>query len=267
MQKTGFKSLAALILVFSALVAQAETVLITGANRGIGLEFAKQFAAKDWHVIATHRRDKAPESLLTLQAEYANVQIETLDVTSSDHLSALVKKLDGQPVDIVLNNAGVMGLYLGWEGKEGGENFGTMDYEGFDTYYHVNVRAPVQISEALYENVKASKKKTIAAVSSRQGSMTEALYGGGSVWYGGTKAALNRTMIGIAGGVKKDGVKVLILAPGLTYTERMDFLREARGDSGTELGVAVAGFIETLTNAGMEDSGKIFHWDGTIGAF
>jgi len=267
MKITCLKSAVALLLIFSTLVVQADTVLITGANRGIGHEFARQFAVKGWHVIATHRRDKAPESLTALQAEYPKVQIETLDVTNTDHLNALVEILEGQPIDILINNAGTMGLYMNAKPGEPNENFGNMDYEGFDTYYHVNVRAPVQISEALYENVKASKMKIIAAVSSRQGSITEALYGGAWVWYSGTKAALNRTMIGLASHVKKDDVKVLVLAPTLTYTERMEFLRKTRGDTGVEVDVAVEGFIETLINADMEDSGKIFHWDGTLGPY
>ena len=267
--RVGFyiRSLVALAFCLLSFVAQAETVLVTGANRGIGFEFVKQFAAKDWRVIATHRREAPPESLIKLQKEFPRVQIETLDVTNVDHLNALVAKLDGQPIDILLNNAGVLMLYMGAEPGGLNENFGTMDYDGFDTYYHVNVRAPVQISEALYENVKASNKKIIAAVSSRQGSISEALLAGRSVWYSGTKAALNRTMIGLAGGVKKDGVKVVVLAPTLTYTERLSFLKEELGDIGVELDVAVEGFIKTLIGADMDDSGKIFHWDGSQGSF
>ncbi|MYL01207.1 MAG: SDR family NAD(P)-dependent oxidoreductase, partial [Gammaproteobacteria bacterium] len=91
-------------------VTAAETILITGANRGIGLEFARQYAAKEWHVVATHRRDEIPETLAALAAEHGNVQVETLDVNNPGHLAALVARLDGMPIDVLLNNAAVMGI-------------------------------------------------------------------------------------------------------------------------------------------------------------
>ena len=256
-----------LCVLLVASVGRAETVLITGANRGIGLEFTKQFAAMDWHVIATHRRASAPETLTSLQSEYPKVQIETLDVNNATHLDALVSKLDGQPIDVLLNNAGAMGIYGKWEGKEDGERFGTMQRDGFDLYFHTNVMAPVMITEALIENVKASERKIVASVSSDQGSSSKALHPGGFVWYQATKAALNRTMVNIAGTVEKDGVIVMILAPGLTYTERMAFMKESRGNSGTDVDVAVAGFIKSITTADMDDAAELIQWDGSRGEF
>ena len=251
----------------SANVAQAETVLITGANRGIGLEFAKQFAAMDWYVIATHRRETAPDTLTLLRAEFPKVQIETLDVNDAGHLEALVEKLNGRPIDLLLNNAGAMGIYNSWEGKENGETFGNMQREGFDLYFHTNVMAPVMITEALIDNVKASDKKIVASVSSDQGSSTRAYYPGGFIWYQATKAALNRAMVNLAGHLKEYGVTVLILSPTLTYTERMSFMREKRGDFGVDVDVAVAGFINSIVTAELDDAGIPIQWDGTRGDF
>ena len=86
--------------------ALADTVLITGANSGIGLEFARQYAVDGWHVIATHRRDSIPESLSELTSRYDNVQVETIDVTDPTMIEAAAKKLEGVPIDILINNAG-----------------------------------------------------------------------------------------------------------------------------------------------------------------
>jgi NAD(P)-dependent dehydrogenase (short-subunit alcohol dehydrogenase family) len=98
-----------LFLVLAALPypSSAATVLITGANSGLGLEFAKQYAAKGWSVIATHRRSGVPESLAAIAAKFDNVRVEHLDVTSAEDVSALAAKLKDVPIDLLINNAGV----------------------------------------------------------------------------------------------------------------------------------------------------------------
>ena len=85
----------------------AETVLITGANSGLGLEFSKQYAAKGWTVIATHRRDEIPQTLAELSSMHANVRVEKMDVTNHEQVSALAQKLRGEPIDVLINNAGL----------------------------------------------------------------------------------------------------------------------------------------------------------------
>src|SRR5262245_66342415 len=88
-------------------IAGAETVLSTGANSGLGLEFTKQYAAKGWTVVATHRRRELPETLAKVVAEHPNVRVETLDVTDLEQAKALAAKLKDVPIDILVNNAGV----------------------------------------------------------------------------------------------------------------------------------------------------------------
>jgi NAD(P)-dependent dehydrogenase (short-subunit alcohol dehydrogenase family) len=96
------RTIAVLVLsVLDVAIARAETVLITGANSGIGLEFAKQYAAKGWTVIATHRRDETPDTLRELIQRYPNVRAERMDVTSRDEVHALAEKLKGTPIDIL----------------------------------------------------------------------------------------------------------------------------------------------------------------------
>jgi NADP-dependent 3-hydroxy acid dehydrogenase YdfG len=97
----------ALALVAASKGAVADTVLITGANSGIGLEFATQYAAKGWTVIATHRRTETPQALADLSAHYKNVRVEKLDVTDVDNVAALATRLRGVPIDVLINNAGV----------------------------------------------------------------------------------------------------------------------------------------------------------------
>src|SRR5882672_7717041 len=98
-------ALGALLSISSA--ALADTVLITGANSGLGLEFVKQYAAKGWTVIATHRRHDMPETLAPLAAKYPNVRVEHMDVSNIEDVKASAAKLKGVPIDVLINNAGV----------------------------------------------------------------------------------------------------------------------------------------------------------------
>src|ERR1044072_1912353 len=100
-----FAALATLAALPSA--ASAETVLITGANSGIGLEFTKQYVAKGWTIIATHRRSETPQSLADIAAKYRKLPIEKLDVPNIDQAKALAAKLANVPIDVLINNAGV----------------------------------------------------------------------------------------------------------------------------------------------------------------
>lgn len=214
-------------------LAQADTVLITGANSGIGLEFATQYAADGWHVIATHRRDTTPDTLAKLAAEYDNVQIEKIDVTDMSTVTSVVRKLDGMPIDILINNAAIVG-----ELRDPGQQFGSLDYDAYPQYIAVNVAGPLRISEAFYDNVVASGQKKIVAISSVSGSIgarhgrladsgsgppARADSGGGPparYWYDTSKAALNMAFVALANDVVDDGVSVAVYQPGLVLVER-----------------------------------------------
>src|SRR5262245_3560686 len=112
----------------AALPAMAETVLITGANQGIGLEFAKEYAARGWTVIATHRRTTTPEELAQLAAKYPKVRIERMDVTDAAQIEALGAKLKSVPIDVLLSNAGLVRTDpLDKPGGNTNQIFGTLD--------------------------------------------------------------------------------------------------------------------------------------------
>jgi len=207
------------LLMGASMVASADTVLITGANSGIGLEFAKQYAAKGWHVIATHRRDTTPDTLAKLTAQYKNVQVEQMDVTNRDQIQKLAAKLQGTPIDVLINNAGLVVLGDMNSGFKD-QSFGTLNYDQFDAIVATNVKGPMLVTEAFINNVKAGKQKKIIAISSVSGSVTIPQRGG-LYWYGMSKAALNKLMVTLAADLKKDGVAVVMLHPGTVKVEKM----------------------------------------------
>jgi len=270
--RRAFAAVASLITVAALAASErlsAETVLITGANSGIGLEFAKQYAARGWTTIATHRRREVPESLAALAEEYPNVRIETLDVTNVEQARALAAKLADTPIDVLINNAGIYNdrskcdpedVYC--PGDWSNQTFGRFDYDLLDTIMAVNIKGPLIVSEAFYENVKASEQKKIVAISSSNGTITGELPHPrpGATFYRMSKAALNREMQIVASSVRPDGVIVLMLNPGPTLTEHQEYLRG--NPIMLEVSFTVGHMIETIDGATLEDSGKFLRYDG-----
>ncbi len=262
---------AALAMVVCAVLtpAQAETVLITGANSGIGLEFAKQYAADGWTVIATHRRSAVPETLAALVAEYPAVRVETLDVTNVEQARALAAKLADVPIDVLINNAGVYndrsacGQDDGCQGSYATQTFGNYDYELLDTIMSVNIMGPLVVSEAFYPNVLASEQKKIIAISSSNGTITGELPNPwpGAVFYRMSKAALNREMQIVASSTRDDGVTVIMFNPGPTLTEHQESLR-GNFPGMLETSFTVGHMIDTIARVTIEDSGKFLRYDG-----
>ena len=269
----------ALIFFISSAVmnnAVSETVFITGSNSGIGLEFAKQYAAKGWTVIATHRRSTMPETLAELKSQYGDkIRIETLDVTNLEQARALQEKLKDIPFDVLLNNAGVYNdrsqCARGDEdcpGDWSNQAFGNQNFRLLDTIMAVNIKGPLIVSEVFYPNVKASKLKKLIAISSSNGTMTgEANPRPGAIFYRMSKAALNREFQIIAASVKADGVTVLMLNPGPTATERQAYLMERYPEMMLETSFTVGHMVDTIARATFEDTGKFLRYDGEVEAW
>jgi NAD(P)-dependent dehydrogenase (short-subunit alcohol dehydrogenase family) len=257
--------LAAAVLAAAVLpgAAAAQTVLITGANSGIGLEFTKQYAARGWTVIATHRRDETPETLREVIAEHPNVRAERMDVTSAAEVRALAAKLRGEPIDILLNNAGLFLLGDDWHenAESAGQAFGTFDWDQFDRFMTTNVRGPIMVAEAFVEHVKASEQKKIVNVSSENGQLTGEVFCCGLYWYRMSKTALNKLMRQLAVELRDDGVIVALFDPGAVRVEKQaDF--DFPGMIETE--VTVRGMIANADALTPEDSGTFLRYDGTV---
>jgi NAD(P)-dependent dehydrogenase (short-subunit alcohol dehydrogenase family) len=248
--------------------ARAATVMITGANSGIGLEFAKQYAAKGWTVIVTHRRAEPPKTLTDLASKFPKVRIESLDVTSVEQAKALAGKLAGVPIDVLINNAGVyndrskcVGDDEGCPGDWTVENFGNMKFALLDTVLAVNVKGPLIVSESFYKNVLASTQKKIIAVSSSNGTLTgEATPRAGAIFYRMSKAALNREMQIVAASTKKDGVTVVMFNPGPTLTEHQEYLHGRTGMLKTSF--TVENMVNTIAKVTPADTGRFLRYDG-----
>lgn len=236
----------------AAQTSPAATVLVTGASRGIGIEFVKQYAARGYNVIATARDPAKATDLQAVAAAHKNVRVERLDVMDHASIDALAAKLKGTPIDILINNAGIGG---------GGANqvFGKINFAVFDEVMKTNVEGPLKISEAFVDHVAASAQKKIMMVSSSQGSIASvrspSLY-----FYRASKSALNMVTVNLAKAVKDKGIIVGMVAPGATDT---DFMMEVRGR--IPLGKPserTAGMIAQIDAFTMEKSGQFFEWNG-----
>lgn len=161
------------------------TVLVTGANRGIGLELARQYAARGWTVIATARAPQAATALQELAAARPTVRIEPLDVTDAASVAALAHRCAGVTIDVLVNNAGILG-------NQDGQKPGVFDYDAFDAVMATNVKGPTRMAEAFRDHVAASTQKKLMCLSSQVGSLE--LTTGGLAFYCASKAALNMIM-------------------------------------------------------------------------
>jgi NAD(P)-dependent dehydrogenase (short-subunit alcohol dehydrogenase family) len=199
-----------------ALELASPTVLITGSNRGIGFELARQYAERGWGVSATCRTPAAATALQALAADKPGVVIEALDVTDFGQIEALAEKYRGVPIDILINNAGILG------GNER-QKFGTFDYAAFDEVMAVNTRGPIRMVEAFIDHVALSDQKKVMNISSAVGSITMTF--SGQNFYRASKAALNMSMRTISKTLKRSDIpghnQVIIglINPGVVDTD------------------------------------------------
>lgn len=216
------------------------TILITGANRGLGLEFARQYAAAGWRVLATVR-----DPLSGRSASEAGAEVYVADVADISTLRRLKAALAGVSLDIVLNNAGVYGQ---------NQDFGAVDAEAFLKVMRVNTLAPLQVAELFADQVPAGG--IIAAVSSKMGSVTENT-SGGFYAYRASKAALNMVIKSLSLDLAGQGVAVVALSPGWVRTDM------GGANAPLDPPQAVAGMKAVLDKVKLNDSGKFFHFDGS----
>lgn len=200
-----------LFLLLLASIAYADTVLVTGSNRGIGLQLVTQYAEDGWDVIATSRSPHDDDALNALAEVHSNVVVEQLDVTDMASIAALASKYQGQAIDVVINNAGLLG------GRPG-QVWGNLDPEVFEQIMAVNVFGPLKVSEAFAEHVAASDQKKLIVISSTIGSISRMQNPTRFPLLATSKAAVNMAMRTVAMQLRDQNVVVAMLMPGLVRT-------------------------------------------------
>jgi len=183
------------------------TVFITGANRGLGFEFAKQYAADRWRVIAACRDPVKAEALSAVEGD---VQVETMDVDDDASVASLSDKLKDEAIDLLINNAGIYGpKHLSAE---------DMDYEAWGRVLRTNSMSPFRVTMAFLQQVRNSDQKIIATLSSKMGSLNENQDGGEYI-YRSSKAALNAALKGLSYDLADAGIRIVLMHPGWASTD------------------------------------------------
>lgn len=229
------------------------TVLVTGANRGLGLEFARQYTADGWEVIACCRHPQGAPALHELAADTGRLRIEALDVQDREAIDALALRLAGKPIDVLLNNAGLFGPKARAE-RDPRQSFGHFDYALWQQLLEVNLFAPMKMAEALLDNVALGSRKRIVVISSALASIagTEP----GNYFYRSSKTAVNMAMATLATELRGQGISVGIFCPGWVATDM------GGPDASLQPAESVAGLRRLIDELGPADSGCFRRFDG-----
>ena len=219
------------------------TLLVTGANRGLGLALLRTFAADAWRIHACCRQ---PDKAKDLKAVAGDIRVHRLDVTDGLRVAGLARELADEPVDILINNAGVYGPRTG---------FGETDYDDWSKVLAVNTLAPLRLVERFVEHVGRSGRKLIVNVSSRMGSVSQ--NAGGAYVYRSSKAALNSVTKGLAADLAERGITVVAVHPGWVQTD----MGGAEADISAE--ESAGGLRRVIDGLTPEDSGRFLNHDGT----
>ena len=223
-------------------------MLITGANRGIGLEFVRQYAEAGWRVYACCRNPQNADALHRLKEKYSGlISIHPLDVSNFDQINQLAEALSGTAIDVLINNAGI---YRHDRSISGG-----VDEASWIESFRVNSIAPLKMAEAFTDNLAKSTYKKIINITSKMGSIDDNT-SGGYYAYRSSKAALNMVTRSLALDLAPHGISAIVLHPGWVKTDM--------GGPSALISVeqSVAGMrqvIEKLTPAG---SGRFYAYDG-----
>jgi NAD(P)-dependent dehydrogenase (short-subunit alcohol dehydrogenase family) len=248
--------------------ANAKTVLVTGSNRGMGLEFVAQYAERGWSVIATSRSPSDDYDLIELAKDNPKIQIEQMDVTKTSEISNLAEKYQNQSIDLLINNAGM-------SGDRRNQAWGQIDQSEFTKLISINAFGALKVAEAFSKNIANSEDKKIVAISSVAGSISSMGRPSSLPILSISKAALNMAMKTVALRLKDEGVTVILINPGAVDTRA---LRQAFGLSLEEAEKAtnfdykgyptvspeegVRRMIDVIENADQSQNGSFLNHDG-----
>lgn len=237
------------------------TVLVTGSNRGIGLELTRNYAERGWTVIATARKPEKADALNEIAKQYPTVTVERLDLLDHEGIDTLAKKYKDTPIDVLLNNAAMLG-------EPNDQNFGSFDYALMERVFAVNVVGTMKMAEAFAGSVEQSTQKKIVAITSTQGSISS-VRSPSIVFYNTSKAALNMAMRSNSKALKKRGITVALVSPGAVDTDMMNLALDRAGVkfkllSPQQSAEAVINIIDQygldLTGTFMSHQGDVIPW-------
>ena len=221
------------------------TVLVTGANRGLGYEFVKQYSENKFDVFACCRNVNEAKKLKELAEISENIKIYELDVGNVKTIQNLSKQLQNEKIDVLINNAGIYRS----------STIGNINYEEWIESFKVNTIAPYQIVENFLEQIINSDLKKIVSITSKMGSIDDNT-SGGSYIYRSSKTALNSMMRSLTHDLKNQGVATLTLHPGWVRTDM-------GGPGGWINSIeSVQGMIKQIDKLTIDDSGKYLDYAG-----
>lgn len=224
---------------------------MTGANRGIGLEFSRQYAADGWRVLACSRNPEKSEALNNLAAQYPDrIKVHALDVADLAQIDHLAKVLSDESIDLLVNNAGIYP-------QSDRNGFGHTDYADWMLSFRVNSMAPLKMVEAFISHIARGRQKVIVTITSKMGSIADNR-GGGSYLYRSSKVAANMVVRSLAIDLKPMGITAVLFHPGWVKTDM--------GGQYALLTVeqSVSSIRKTIDRLTPADSGKFFECDGRI---
>lgn len=218
------------------------TILITGANRGIGLELARQYAADGDSVLACCRNPDGATDLKSIK----DLEILPLDVTDDASVKALAAKLKGRAIDVLINNAGI---------NLEPQSFEDLDTDKWEETFRVNAIGPFRVIQALIENVKAGTDKKLITISSKMGSVGNVYYGG-AIAYSSSKSAANMVTKIMANRFRDDGIIAVPMHP--------EWVRTDMGGPGARISPeeSASGLRKVIAGLTMENSGHFYQYDG-----
>jgi NAD(P)-dependent dehydrogenase (short-subunit alcohol dehydrogenase family) len=224
---------------------QNHQVLITGANRGLGLEFTKQYAAAGWNVLACCRHPQSAMALQAIAATHSNVKIHALDVADFAQIDALALTLKEESIDVLINNAGVYPS----------SSFGDTNYDDWADGFKINSMAPLKMAEVFVQHITRSQLKKIATLTSKMGSVVDNT-SGESYSYRSSKCAVNMVMKSLSIDLKPYGISVITLHPGWVQTDM-------GGPNGLiNAQTSVTGLRKQIDALNLGNTGQFFAYDG-----
>jgi NAD(P)-dependent dehydrogenase (short-subunit alcohol dehydrogenase family) len=220
-------------------------VLITGANRGIGLEFTKQYAQDGWGVFACCRDIQHASALQALANAHSNIRILSLDVADFAQIDALALQLKDERIDVLINNAGIYPE----------SSLGHADTEHWLDAFKINSIAPLKMATAFSAHIAKSELRIIATLSSKMGSMSDNT-SGGSYIYRSTKTAVNMVMKSLSIDLHSVGIAVVTLHPGWVLTDM------GGSNALIDTQTSVTGLRKVIANTNLNNTGKFIAYDG-----